>query len=645
MIKITLKDGTKKEFKKGTTGLEIAESISKSLAKSTIVTLQDGNVVDLLTPIINDVNKFELITDSEDKDALSVLRHSTAHVLAKAIVELYPQAQLSIGPSIEEGFYYDIDFGDESFSENDFPKVEQKMKKIIAGGDKFIRKEVEDKYLLNLFKDNHYKTTLIKDLKDAKLTSYTLGSFEDLCKGPHLNGIGKISHFKLTHLSGAYFRGDSKQKQLTRIYGTAFFGAKQLENHLTILSERSERDHRKIGKQLDIFMFNELGGRGFPYWMPNGLKIKNRMKELFNKFHLLNGYVEIESPIVGDKVLYETSGHLDHYEETMFPSMKFDDEEIYLRPMSCPHHCLYFANELRSYNDLPLRICENVKQYRYEKSGALRGLERVRAMELTDSHIFITPDQIKSEVSEVISSIQKILKIFDIEIDYIELALRDKEDKEKYHHDDEKWNKSEVVLREVLNSSKIKYKEMIGEAAFYGPKIDIQVKTALGHSITMSTIQLDFLLPEKFNLSYKDSNQENKTPVLIHRGLIGTYERFISILLEQTKGVMPFWLAPQQIAIIPVNNNLHQKESLKIKDEFINNDVFNVIVDNREERLSYKIRQHQTNKVKYQIVIGDNEVKNNQITFREYGSEKETTMDRKKFLARIIKENKLPLLN
>ncbi len=432
---------------------------------------------------------------------------------------------------------------------------------------------------------------------------------------------------------------------MTRIYGTAFFSAEELQNHLTILEERSERDHRKIGKQLDIFMFNEIGGRGFPYWMPNGLKIKNKMKELFNKFHLLNGYVEIESPIVGAKYLYEISGHLSHYEETMFPSLSFDDEEIYLRPMACPHHCLYYSSELRSYNDLPLRVCENVRQYRYEKSGALRGLERVRAMELTDAHIFIRPKQIKTEVTQVIKSIQKILKIFDIEIEYIELALRDKDDKEKYHQDDEMWNKSEAVLREVLKASKIKNQEMVGEAAFYGPKIDVQVKTALGHSITMSTIQLDFLLPKKFELHYRDSNQNNKTPVLIHRGLIGTYERFISILLEQTKGVMPFWLAPQQIAIIPVNNKLHEKEASKIKEEFIKNGVLNVIVDKREERLSYKIRELQTNKVKYQVVIGDNEVKNNKITFREYGSDKETTMNRQKFLEKIIEENKLPSFN
>ena len=642
MIKITLPDSSIKEIKKGSIALDIANGISPSLAKKTITSLQNGEVVDLITPIHKDV-KLELITDPKDNIALSVLRHSTAHVLAKAILDLYPNAKLTIGPSIEEGFYYDIDFGETKFSSNDFSNVEKQMTRIVAGGSKFEKRETNEKEILNLFKDNEYKKELVKDLKGQPLSIYKMGDFEDLCKGPHLQSIGQIKHFKLTHISGAYFKGDSSNKQLTRIYGTAFFNKEELDIHLKLLSERKERDHRRIGKELGIYMMDPLGGKGFTFWLPSGLKIKEKMKELFKAIHIGKNYYEIESPIVGDKLLYETSGHLDHYEDTMFPKLEFDDEQLYLRPMSCPHHCLFYKNELKSYKDLPFRVSENVRQYRYEKSGALRGLERVRAMELTDSHIFITPEQIESETKEIIKIIQKTLKIFNIEIDYIELALRNKKDKEKYHNDDKMWDMSENKLREILKHTGIKYIETKGEAAFYGPKIDIQVKTTLGHSITMSTIQLDFLLPKRFNLSYKDSKGKNQVPVMIHRGLIGTYERFMSILLEQTKGYLPFWLSPRQVVIIPVNNDAHIKASEDILKELNNEGILNVVIDDKDERLSYKIRQHQMKKTNFQIVMGDKETKENKITYREYGSDKEITITKNKFIDMLKDLNKLPL--
>ena len=561
------------------------------------------------------------------------LNHTGAHLLAAAVMKLYPDTILGIGPSIDEGFYYDFKFAN-PINDQDIKKIEKQMKKLVSGGYKMELVKTSDD------SKQPYKLELSKELKakGETLTYYGMinpsngeSIFTDLCAGPHVDSVAKLKNFKLLHFSAAYWRGDSKNDSLTRIYGTAWETKEELSEYLQILVERKERDHRKIGKEMNIFMFNNDSGQGFPIWLEDGMRVKNTIQKYVRETEARYGFEEVSTPAFGSKKLYETSGHWEHYKDDMFPIIEVENEELIMRPMTCPHHILIYMNKRRSYRELPIRMSEQARLYRKEKSGALTGLERVRSMELTEGHIFARQDQVLEEFKNSYKLIQEALEKFNIEIDYVSLSLRDKNDKEKYFDDDKMWEKAESDLRQVMKELNIKHEEKIGEAAFYGPKIDIQVKTALGHEITMSTLQLDFLLPKRFDITYIDKDETKSTPVLIHRGLIGTYERFISILLEQTKGNLPFWIAPRQATIIPVSIDSHIEYSDKVFKELKEQGLY-VHLDDRNERVGRKIRDAQTSKTKYQIVIGDDEVKNKTITVRAYGSEKQETMTIKAFI-------------
>lgn len=557
-----------------------------------------------------------------------LLNHSAAHLLAAAVLKLYPGTLIGIGPSIEEGFYYDFKFA-EPITEADLNKIEKMMSKIVAGGYKFSKTGDYDMPKHQIFK-KELESEYINQGRDISFYQMINPSnnedlFTDLCAGPHVDSVSKIKHFKLLSLAGAYWRGDSKNEQLTRIYGVAFETKVELDEYLTILAERKERDHRKIGKDMGIFTFNQLSGQGFPIWLENGMLLKNAIQEYIKKTERKYGFREVSTPAFGEKKLYQISKHWDHYRDSMFPVIEVDGEELIMRPMTCPHHILLYKSKRRSYRELPIRMSEQAQLYRYEKSGALTGLERVRSMLLTEGHIFCRPDQIQEEFRNSYTLIDEVLKKFKIEIDYVSLSLRDPNDKEKYYDDDKMWNEAENALRNVLKELKIEYKEMTGEAAFYGPKIDIQVKTVLGHEITLSTLQLDFLLPKRFEAEYINANEEWVTPVLIHRGLIGTYERFISIILEQTKGVLPFWIAPQQVIILPVDAT-HIDYSFELNNK-LTELGYRSEVDDRNERLAKKMREAQMSKAKLQIVIGDNEISNNTYNIRKYGEQSTIDID------------------
>lgn len=565
--------------------------------------------------------------------ANQTLNHSAAHLLAAAVLKLYPNTKLGIGPSIEEGFYYDFKF-EEPITEADLVKIEKQMKKMVSGG---LRNElVESADLSNQPYKNELKNEI--EAKGDKATFWAMvnpsnGSqeFVDLCAGPHVDSVSKVKHFKLLNLAGAYWRGNSENDQLTRIYGTAWETEEELKEYLNILQERKERDHRKLGKEMNIFMFHQLAGQGFPIWLEDGMVVKNSIQTYIRAMDKKYGFKEVQTPSFGSVDLYKTSGHWAHYKDDMYPPIQVENEELVMRPMTCPHHVLIYSSKRRSYRDLPMRISEQARLFRFEKSGALTGLERVRAMELTEGHIFARPDQITAEFRNAYQLINEVLTKFNIQIDYVSLSLRDPQDKEKYFDDDRMWNEAEDGLRQVLKELNIEYKEMIGEAAFYGPKIDIQVKTVLGHEITLSTLQLDFLLPRRFDITYVDSNEQQVHPVLIHRGLIGTYERFISILLEQTKGDFPFWIAPRQATIIPVNQDIHGEYGLKVKEELEALGI-RVFLDDRNERVAKKIREAQISKTKFQLVLGDSEVANKTINVRAYGSEETKEMTIEEFV-------------
>ncbi|WP_412031694.1 threonine--tRNA ligase [Metamycoplasma buccale] len=569
--------------------------------------------------------------------ANSKLNHSASHLLAATILKLYPNTKLAIGPSIEEGFYYDFEF-EKPLVEADLLKIEKLMKKLAEQG--YEMKSVPEK---NYSFDNQpYKKELYDQFKKEgkNITFYSFIHpktkevlFTDLCAGNHIENSKEIKYFKLLSLAGAYWRGDSKNTMLTRIYGTCWETKDELEKYLNILEERKERDHRKIGKELGIFTLNPLAGQGFPIWLEDGMKIHNAIRDYVLKLDKKFGFTEVLTPHFGEKKLYEISGHWNHYQDTMFKPIEMDNELLIARPMTCPHHIILYNATRHSYRDLPVRYSEQSRLYRYEKSGALSGLERVRGMDLTEGHVFVRKDQIKSEFRHLYTMILKALKDFNIEIDHISLSLRDPKDTEKFFNDDNMWNKAENDLRDVLKELNVEYKEFIGEAAFYGPKVDFQVKTVLNKIITMSTLQLDFLLPSRFEMKYVDENESIQTPVLIHRGLIGTYERFIAILLEQTKGVLPYWLSPRQVTIIPISDELNDY-CKTLYDEFLDLDI-NVNLDIRNERINKKIREAQLQKTKYIVVIGKQELENKMLAVREYGSEKTTICTKEKFLEKL----------
>ena len=508
-----------------------------------------------------------MINIKED-EKLSVLNHSCAHLLAQAVKHLYPHAMFWVGPVIEEGFYYDIDLGDNVITEDDLATIEKEMKKISKDGKRIVRHEISKEEALEQFKNDPYKIDLISrmDEADTVISCYTQGDFTDLCRGPHVETVKELKYFKLLKSSGAYWKGDSKNKMLQRIYGICFFNEEDLNNHLLALEDAKQRDHRKIGKDLDIFMSHDLVGKGMPLWLPNGAIIRKQLENYIYEKEQKMGYKHVYTPCVGTVDLYKTSGHWDHYQENMFPSMKVDEEEFVLRPMNCPHHMLIYGNELHSYRDLPIRIGEFAADFRYEASGAVKGLERVRCMCQNDAHLFVRPDQIGEEFKKVVSLILEVYKDFGLKDYKFRLSLRDPEDKEKYFDDDEMWNSAEAKLREVLNELGVEYFEAVGEAAFYGPKLDVEVKPAVGPEVTLSTCQLDFLLPRRFELSYIDRDGSKKTPVVLHRAIFGTFDRFTAFILEETKGVLPLWLSPVQMNIVPVNNEYHLEYSKELEE-------------------------------------------------------------------------------
>lgn len=571
-----------------------------------------------------------------DKD-LNTLNHSCAHVLAQAVKHLYPQAKFWVGPVVEEGFYYDIDLGDETISDDDLPKIEKEMKKICKDGKRIVRHEVSKEDALEEFKDDEYKLDLINGLEDGTITTYSQGDFTDLCRGPHVETVKLCKNFKLIKHSGAYWKGDKNNKVLQRIYGVCFPTKEELEAHLQLLEEAKERDHRRLGKELGIFMFADIVGKGLPMWLPNGFTVRRLLSDYIMNKELELGYEHVMTPSLGNVKLYKKSGHWAHYKDDMFPAMELDDEAYVLRPMNCPHHMVIYKSTLHSYRDLPVRIAEIANDFRFEASGALTGIERARAFTQNDSHIFCRPDQIAQEFKNVAHLILDVYKDFGFKDYSFRLSLRDKNNKEKYFGNDELWEKSENELREVLKEMNVEFYEAEGEAAFYGPKLDVQVKSALGHDVTLSTIQLDYQLPERFELTYVDENGDKVRPVVIHRAILGSLDRFVAFLLEETKGNLPLWLAPTQVQVIPVKLEYHDEYAKEVVAK-LRKAHFRVNNDNRDEKLGYRIREAQLKKIPYQLVLGDNERDNGTVTYRKHGEKKQTTVTFEEFVELLNKE-------
>ena len=575
----------------------------------------------------------------KENERLSRLNHSCAHLMAQAVKHLYPDAKFWVGPVIEEGFYYDIDLGDKVLTDADIEAISKEMKKLAKDGKRIVRHEISKKEALEMFKDDPYKIDLIErmDENENVISCYTQGDFTDLCRGPHVESVKELKHFKLLKFSGAYWKGDSKNKMLQRIYGICFDNEEDLEKHLQELEDAKARDHRKIGKDLDIFMNHDLVGKGMPLWLPNGAIIRKNLENYIYEKEQNLGYQHVYTPCVGTVDLYKTSGHWDHYKENMFPMMQVDDEQFVLRPMNCPHHMLVYANKIHSYRELPIRIGEFATDFRYEASGAVKGLERVRCMCQNDAHLFVRPDQIGEEFKKVVALILDVYHDFGIKNYSFRLSLRDKNDKEKYFDDDKMWDEAESKLREVLNELNVDYYEAIGEAAFYGPKLDVEVKPAVGPEVTLSTCQLDFLLPRRFELSYIDNNGEKQIPIVLHRAIFGTFYRFTAFILEETKGALPTWLAPVQINILPVNNKYHLDYANEVFD-LLKNNKLRVELDARDEKVGYKMRESVMRKIPYTLVLGQKEVDNQEISYRKYGSEETTTVKKEEFIDLIKKE-------
>ncbi|KZN97161.1 threonine--tRNA ligase [Aeribacillus pallidus] len=638
-IKITFPDGSVKEFPYGTTTEEIAASISPGLKKKAIAGKINGKLIDLKTPIEQD-GQIEILTP-DTKEALEILRHSTAHLMAQAIKRLYPNVKLGVGPVIENGFYYDIDM-DETISHEDLPKIEKEMKKIVGENLPVIRKEVSRDEAKKMYEEigDHLKLELIDDIPEGEIISiYEQGEFFDLCRGVHVPSTGKIKEFKLLSVAGAYWRGDSKNKMLQRIYGTAFFTKEELKEHLRMLEEAKERDHRKLGKELNLFTTSQKVGQGLPLWLPKGATIRRIIERYIVDKEIKLGYQHVYTPVLGSVDLYKASGHWDHYQDDMFPPMKMDNEELVLRPMNCPHHMMIYKNEIHSYRELPIRIAELGTMHRYEMSGALTGLQRVRGMTLNDAHIFVRPDQIKDEFIRVVRLIEEVYEDFGIKDYSFRLSYRDPEDKEKYYDDDEMWEKAQSMLKAAMDELGLDYYEAEGEAAFYGPKLDVQVRTALGKDETLSTVQLDFLLPERLDLTYVGEDGKHHRPVVIHRGVVSTMERFVAFLIEEYKGAFPTWLAPVQVKIIPVSPEVHL-DYAKTVEQRLQQEGLRVEVDIRDEKIGYKIREAQMQKIPYMVVVGDQEAENETVNVRKYGEQKSESMPLETFAVSVGKEGR-----
>ncbi|RNA70301.1 threonine--tRNA ligase [Alteribacter keqinensis] len=620
-IVLAFPDGKEKEFPQGTTTEDVAASISPGLKKKAVAGKLDGSPIDLKAPITQSGN-IEIVTLDSD-DGLEILRHSSAHLLAQAVKRLFDNVKLGVGPVIEGGFYYDIDM-EHTLTPEDLPKIEKEMKRIADENLAIERKEVSREEAVRRYEEigDDLKLELLKDIPEGeKISIYEQGEFFDLCRGVHLPSTGKIKKFKLMTINGAYWRGDSKNKMLQRIYGTAFEKQGQLDEHLKMLEEAKERDHRKLGKELGIFTVNQKVGQGLPLWLPKGATIRRTVERYIVDLEEKLGYDHVYTPVLGSSELYKTSGHWDHYQDDMFPSMKMDNEELVLRPMNCPHHMMVYKHQKYSYRNLPVRIAELGTMHRHEMSGALAGLQRVRAMTLNDAHIFCRPDQMKEEFIRVVELIQNVYRDFGIDNYYFRLSYRDPADTEKYVDNDEMWEKAQALLKEAMDDMKVEYVEAEGEAAFYGPKLDVQVKTALGKDETLSTVQLDFHLPERFDLTYVGDDGNEHRPVVIHRGVVSTMERFVAFLLEEYKGALPVWLSPVQVQLIGVSD-VHDEYVRKVEDK-LREAGARVHVDGRNEKLGYKIREAQMQKIPYLLVLGDKEIESGSVNVRRYG-QKET---------------------
>ncbi|MCZ1291198.1 threonine--tRNA ligase [Enterococcus faecium] len=626
MIKITFPDGAVKEFESGTTTLAIAESISKSLAKKALAGKVNGKLVDLTRPIEEDAS-IEIITPDHE-DALGLVRHSAAHLMAQAMRRLYPNIHFGVGPAIDSGFYYDTDNGQNQVTAEDLPAIEAEMMKIVKENLPIERRVLSKQEALEIFASDPYKVELISELPEEEvITAYQQGEFIDLCRGPHVPSTGRIQVFKLLSVAGAYWRGNSNNQMMQRVYGTAFFDKKALKEYIRLREEAKERDHRKLGKELDLFMVSPEVGSGLPFWLPKGATIRRTIERYIVDKEVSLGYQHVYTPIMGDVELYKTSGHWDHYQEDMSPPMDMGDGEmLVLRPMNCPHHMMVYKNTIHSYRELPIRIAELGMMHRYEKSGALSGLQRVREMTLNDGHTFVRPDQIKDEFKRTLELMVAVYADFNITDYRFRLSYRDPNNTDKYFDDDAMWEKAQAMLKAAMDELELDYFEAEGEAAFYGPKLDVQVKTALGTEETLSTIQLDFLLPERFDLTYVGEDGENThRPVVIHRGIVSTMERFVAYLTEVYKGAFPTWLAPIQATIIPVSVDAHGDYAYEIKER-LQMKGLRVEVDDRNEKMGYKIRASQTQKIPYQLVVGDKELEDATVNVRRYGS-KETAVE------------------
>ncbi|MCK1210914.1 threonine--tRNA ligase [Streptococcus uberis] len=636
MINITFPDGAVREFESGITTFDIAQSISNSLAKKALAGKFNGQLIDTNRPIDTD-GSIEIVTPDHE-DAFGVLRHSAAHLFAQAAKRLFPDIHLGVGPAIAEGFYYDTDNSSGQISNEDLPRIEAEMQKIVKENYPCIREEVTKEEALEIFKDDPYKIELINEHSDdaAGLTIYRQGEFVDLCRGPHVPSTGRIQVFHLLNVAGAYWRGNSDNAMMQRVYGTAWFDKKDLKAYLTRLEEAKERDHRKLGKELDLFMISQEVGQGLPFWLPDGATIRRTLERYITDKELASGYQHVYTPPLASVELYKTSGHWEHYQEDMFPTMDMGDgEEFVLRPMNCPHHIQVYKNHVHSYRELPIRIAELGMMHRYEKSGALSGLQRVREMTLNDGHLFVTPEQIQEEFQRALQLIIDVYEDFNLTDYRFRLSYRDPKDTEKYYDNDEMWENAQSMLKAALDEMGVEYFEAEGEAAFYGPKLDIQVKTALGNEETLSTIQLDFLLPERFDLKYIGADGEEHRPVMIHRGVISTMERFTAILIETYKGAFPTWLAPHQVTVIPISNEAHIDYAWEVakalRDRGIRADV-----DDRNEKMQYKIRASQTSKIPYQLIVGDKEMEEKSVNVRRYGSKATHTESLSEFMDTIL---------
>ncbi|MCK8454555.1 MULTISPECIES: threonine--tRNA ligase [Bacillus] len=641
-IQLTFPDGAVKEFDKTATTEDIAASISPGLKKKALAGKLNGKEIDLRTPLLES-GTIEIITDKSE-EALDIMRHSTAHLLAQAIKRLYGKehhVQFGVGPVIENGFYYDVDI-DVAITPEDLPKIEKEMKKIINSNLSIERIEVSREEAKKRFEaiGDELKLELLEAIPEGEaVTIYEQGEFFDLCRGIHLPSTGKIKEFKLLSLAGAYWRGDSNNQMLQRIYGTAFFSKEDLNEHLRLLEEAKERDHRKLGKELKLFANSQKVGQGLPLWLPKGATIRRVIERYIVDKEVRLGYEHVYTPVLASVELYKTSGHWAHYQEDMFPVMEMDNEDLVLRPMNCPHHMMIYKNEPHSYRELPIRIAELGTMHRYEMSGALSGLQRVRGMTLNDAHIFVRPDQIKDEFIRTVRLIEEVYQDFGLNDYTFRLSYRDPEDTEKYFDDDAMWNKAQSMLKDAMDELGHDYYEAEGEAAFYGPKLDVQVKTALGKEETLSTVQLDFLLPERFDLTYIGEDGKHHRPVVIHRGVVSTMERFVAFLIEEYKGALPTWLAPVQFQVIPVSPSVHLDYAKKVQER-LQLEGLRVELDSRDEKIGYKIREAQMQKIPYMLVVGDQEAENGAVNVRKYGEQDSETMDLEAFVKHAVAEAK-----